>query len=162
MSEIPKEIILRHAANEASKYFANRIETERKENKVAVLIRNLMDSLFFLPCNENGYPDYHQFNSLYIPTMELAMPIDMNKKPKFVDITAEEIQVIVEKPLIFNHYDSWDRTPVIFMWEGRCMNRSRIPIEKLNVKELMIVAQNAIKKREGLILDEVLKNKIYK
>ena len=163
MDRVPKEVIARHAFDEASRYFANKIKEERKQGKVAVLVQNLMDSLFFLPCDKNGFPDYQRYNALHIPDMQLAMPIEMHKKelPK-IDTTIEEIQVIVESPILSRYYDNWERIPVVFMWSGRCVNRSRIPIERLNVQELMRVTQRAIQNREGLIIDEALKNKIYK
>ena len=58
-------------------------------------------------------------------------------------------------------YD-WQEPPVVFMWSGKRMGTDLVPIEKLNISELMRVAQAAIKNREGLVIDDALKNKIYK
>ena len=170
MDRVPEEVLIRHASRKASEYFANRIEEERKNGRVAVLVRNLMDSLFFLPCTKEGYPDYYMYRSLHIPNIHLATPIFENEGEDISrtatsevirQLSVEEFQVIVERPLVSQSYD-WREKPVIFLWEGRCMNREKIPIERLNVSELLKLAQNAIMKREGLIIDEATKNKIYK
>jgi len=42
------------------------------------------------------------------------------------------------------------------------MDRKRIPIEKMDVSALLRAAQVAVHKREGLIVDEALRNKVYK
>jgi len=41
------------------------------------------------------------------------------------------------------------------------MSRKKVPIEKLDVKFLMKLAQEAIKSREGLIIDEAISNRLY-
>ena len=161
MDRVPKEVILRHAAKEASRYFADRIEEERRGGRVAVLVKNFVDGLFFLPCKENGYPDYYYQKTIHIPQISPILMVSDIDSLATADITVEELTIMVEKPILSYSYD-WREPPTVFMWEGRVMDRVRLPIEKLNVAELMRAAQVAIQKREGLIVDEALKNKIYK
>jgi len=159
--DVPREVIFRHAFREASDYFASRIEEKRREGQVAILVQKPADTLYFMPCNEKGYPNYYQLKALHIPyiaPMLVASDLDALVTQ---DLRIEEITIFLEKPLLSYRYDYMEQ-PTIFMWEGREMNRERIPIEKMNISELMRVAQAAIGKREGIIVDEALKNKIYK
>jgi hypothetical protein len=50
----------------------------------------------------------------------------------------------------------------VFLWEAEIMDSKKIPIEKLNVQELMLLAQTAIKNREGIILNVTMDNKLIK
>lgn len=159
MEQIPEEVIFRHAFSEAAKFFAGKIEEKRREGFVAVLVEDFYHSLFFFPCNRDGYPKMHNLKSLELPKLEHWLTI--GDTPPSQNITCYEVEIMCERPLIMSHYH-WQQTPLIFMWSGRKMGRNLVPVEKLNVSELMRVAQAAIKNREGLIVDEVLKNKIYK
>lgn len=158
--EVPREVIFRHAFSVAAKYFAERFEEERRGGRVPVLVKEMYDSLYFLPCNERGYPDYFMLKSMELPRLEAFLTMgDIDKVP--TSITAHEVTIMVEKPLLAQSYD-WQQPPIVFMWEGRRMGTERIPMEKLNVSELMRVAQVAVQKREGLVIDDALRNKIYK
>ena len=120
----------------------------------------MYDSLYFLPCNERGYPNQFMLKSIELPRLEAFLTGgDIDKVP--TSITAHEVTIMVEKPLLTQSYD-WQQPPIVFMWEGRRMGTERIPMEKLNVSELMRVAQVAVGKREGLVIDDALRNKIYK
>lgn len=156
---IPAEAIYRHAFQEAARYFAGKIEEKRRNGFVAVLVEDFYESLFFLPCNENGYPDYYQLKALELPRLE-AFLVESDI-PLTTTVTAYETTIIIEKPMLSYRYD-YNDYPVVFMWSGKKIDKQSIPIEKLNVSELLRVAQTAIKNREGLIIDEALKNKIYK
>lgn len=160
MIEIPVEVIYRHAFRKTAEYFAGKIEQKRREGFVAVLVEDFWDSLYFMPCNELGYPRDYYLETLELPKISASwltegeIPIDKS-------ITFNKITIRVDKPLISQRYDFQDY-PYIFMWEGRRMGTDILPIDQLNVRELMRVAQLAVKNREGLIIDEALKNKIYK
>lgn len=157
--DVPREVIFRHAFGVAAKFFAEKIEQERREGKVAVLVKDFTHSLFFMPCKDNGYPQNYYLKTLHIPRIApILMVSDIESMP---DLQVEELTVTVERPLLSQSYD-YREPPIVFMWEGRVADRTRVPIENLDVGELMRAAQVAIGKREGLIVDEVLKNKIYK
>lgn len=159
MDNIPAEVIYRHAFQKTAEYFAGKIEQRRKDGYVAVLVEDYYESLFFMECDRDGYPKSRQYKSLELPRLEAFLTV--GEIPVSTQIQCYEIEIIIEKPLIASNY-YWQPHPVIFMWSGRKMGRQQIPVERLNVQELMRVAQTAIKNREGLIVDEALKNKIYK
>jgi len=156
--EVPREVIFRHAFAEAAKYFADKIEQERRDGRVAVLVKNFNDSLFYLPCDDRGYPRTHYLKVLEMP--RLSVFAHTWEIPRTQDITVMETEISIQKPLLSQRYDM--DYPIVFMWEGRKMGSERVPVEKLNVSELMRIAQTAIQNREGLVIDEALKNKIYK
>lgn len=158
--EVPREVIFRHAFSVAAKYFAERIEEERRSGRVAVLVKDMAESLYFLPCNEGGYPQYYQMKTIELPRLEAFLTVgDIDKVPS--TITVHEITIYCSKPLLTQSYD-YNEPPIVFMWEGKKMGTEHVPMEKLNVSELMRVAQVAIQKREGLVIDDALRNKIYK
>lgn len=161
MQEIPAEILYRHAYKQAADYFAGLIEEHRKGGQVAVLVKDMFHSLYFMPCNRNGYPDYHYFRSLELPSLA-AFVTDEEALVKIDDLHAKEVEIRIEKPLLSANYNYWSEPPVVFMWEGRRMGTKYIPAEQLNVQELMKLARQTIARREGIIIDEVLRNKIYK
>lgn len=160
MREIPVEVIYRYAFNKTAEYFAGRLEQKRREGFVAVLVEDFWDSLYFMPCNKLGYPRSYYLETLELPKISTAW-LTEGEIPIDTSITFSKITIQVEKPLISQRFDFEDY-PYIFMWSGKRMGTERLPIDKLNVQELMRVAQLAIKNREGLIIDEALKNKIYK
>lgn len=98
MDNIPKEVILRHASREAGNYFSEKIEQERKEGKVAVLLKDFTNSLYFLPCDDNGYPNTYGAKVLHIPQIA-PMPLmsDISQMAT-LDFTVEELILQVESP----------------------------------------------------------------
>lgn len=158
--EVPREVIFRHAFIIAAKYFAERFEEERRNGRVPVLVKEMYDSLYFLPCNERGYPNQFMVKSIELPRLSAFLTIgDIATVP--VSITAHEVTIMIDKPLLTQSYD-YNQPPIVFLWEGKRMGTERIPMEKLNVSELMRVAQVAVEKREGLVIDDALRNKLYK
>lgn len=160
MNEIPLEVLVRHASHEVGKFFAEKVEKKRAEGYVAVLVSDFTDNLYFMKCDKNGYPNAHMFNYMTFDSLSLTA-ISMNSVPSMSTMSVEEVSICIEKPLLTGRYDYRER-PAVFLWEGRQMSKHKIPLEKLNVSELMKLAQQVIKDREGLVIDEALKNKIYK
>lgn len=156
--DVPKEVIERHAFREAAEYFANKIAERRKNGQVAILVEEMYDALFYIPCNEVGYPQYHTLRALELP--RLSEWLTVGEIPT-TGIVAHEIEIVVDRPLLSYRYDFMEY-PTVFMWKGRRMGMNTVPAEKLNVQELMRVAQAAIQSREGLVIDDALKNKLYK
>lgn len=159
MYDVPKEVIYRYAYREAANYFAEKLENKRKAGCVAVLVEGAYETMYFMPCDVNGYPDSYRLRTLELPALSVRSFSDYEEVP-YEQMTCYEVEIRVEKPLLAQSFGPGH--PVVFMWSGRRMGEDRVPIEKLNVKELMIAAQNAVKSREGLVIDEALKNKIYK
>lgn len=157
--DVPKEVIERHAYREAAEYFANKIAERRKNGQVAILVENMYDAILYINCNERGYPQFHTLRTLELPRLSEYLVVGDIPPPSQIECFETDIQV--EKPLLSYRYDYMDY-PTVFMWSGRRLGTSRIPAEKLNVQELMRVAQAAIKGREGLVIDDALKNKLYK
>jgi len=159
MDRVPLEVIARHACRTIGDFFATQAEKERKNGKVAVLVEDFVNSLYYMPCDKHGYPNFHRFNYLTYDSLSIAVMKQEEHIP--VSQTVEEIIIEIEKPLITNRYD-WQDKPYVFLWEGKKMSSRKIPLEKLNVSELLKLAQEAVKSREGLVIDEAIKNKIYK
>lgn len=159
MEGIPREVLVRHAARKVGDYFAEQVERERMNGRVAILVEDFTNSLYFMRCNESGYPESHNFKYATFDSLSL-IAITAGEIPPST-MTVEEVSIMIEKPLISQRYD-YNGYPVVFMWSGRRIGKSKIPLEKLNVSELMKLAQAAIKNREGLVIDEAISNKIYK
>lgn len=157
--EVPKEVIFRHAYKTAADYFAGKIEERRKAGFVPVFVEDTYETLYYMPCNERGYPNYGQMRFLELPRLSaFLVESDISK---VAPMTVQEVTIVVDSPMLTQRYD-WHEPPVVFMWKGKRMGMDVVPIEKLNVSELMRVAQVAIQNREGLVIDDALKNKIYK
>jgi|SRR5581483_8600555 len=159
MWQVPAEVIYRHAFRTAAEYFAGKIEQKRREGFVAVLVEDYYDSLYFAPCNRNGYPKFHHLQTLELPRLQAF--VTTQDIPPTTEVTCYKVEIIIEKPILTQNYDPSDY-PIVFMWSGRKTGKEIVPVEQLNVQELMRIAQAAIKNREGLVIDEALKNKIYK
>lgn len=160
MYDVPKEVVYRYAFRKASDYFAEKLEKKRREGYVAVLVEGAYETMYFMRCNDDGYPDTHRLMTLELPALSVKSFSDYEEVP-YEMMTCYQVEIRVETPLLTQSFGPTGY-PCVFMWSGRRMGEDRVPIEKLNVKELMIVAQNAVKSREGLVIDEALKNKIYK
>ncbi len=64
MDRVPLEVIVRHASHKVGDLFAEKVEKERMNGKVAILVEDFTNSLYFMPCDRYGYPNYGQFNYL--------------------------------------------------------------------------------------------------
>lgn len=160
MNEIPLEVLVRHASREVGNFFAEKVEKKRAEGYVAVLVSDFTDNLYFLRCDKNGYPDTYRFNYMTFDSISVAT-LAADSLPSVSSMTVDEVSICLEKPLLTGRYDYRER-PAVFLWEGRQISKKKIPLEKLNVSELMKLAQQVIKDREGLVIDEAFRNKIYK
>lgn len=168
---IPVEYILRHGALEVSKYFEQIITGQRAKGKVAVLVDDYTYSLFFQPCNLYGYPKVGQIKTLEINTSLLSVnSISQLDTSSLATSMISEVTIFIERPLVVMRLDEdletgqWspEGKTYISLWSGRKVDTKKVPVEQLNVKELMILAQKAIENREGLVIDEAIRNKIYK
>lgn len=160
MYRVPKEVIYRHAFQEIGEYFAKKATEERQNGKVAILVKDFIDSIYYFPCDERGAPEYWQQKYATISNLEAIMCADASDAFAMQSVTMEEKTIQVERPILSSMFD--EMYPTVFLWSGRVVSRKQIPLEKLNVKELMKLAQNVITTREGLVIDEAFKNKIYK
>lgn len=157
---VPLEVITRHAARKVGDYISEQVEERRKAGYVAVLVEDFTNSFYYFPCDEYGYPrEYYQnymtFDSLSVMTLK------EQELPSVQTMTVEELSIMVDRPMLTQRMD-WQERPYIFLWSGKIMSRRKIPLEKLNVSELMKLAQQVVLNREGLVIDEALKNKVYK
>jgi hypothetical protein len=159
MDRVPLEVIIRHACHKIGDYFAEQAEKERKNGKVAILVEDFTNSLFYMPCDEHGYPNFHHFN--YMTFDSLSMIAIQNQEMPSTPMTIKEVSIMIDRPMLTQRMD-WQERPYVFMWSGKKMTTREIPLEKLNVSELMKLAQEVVKSREGLVIDEAMKNKIYK
>lgn len=161
MQNVPLEVLVRHAARQVGDYLAQQVEDERKHNRVAILVEDFTNSFYFMDCDEYGYPIYHNFKYMTFDSSLLTAIQNENVMPITTNMHVEEVTIYIESPMLTQRYD-WNERPVVFLWRGKKMSSRKIPLESLNVQELQKLAQKAIKNREGLVIDEALKNKIYK
>lgn len=161
MERIPLEVIIRHACREIGNYFAEQAEQERRNGKVAVLVEDFTNSIYYMPCDTNGFPNYHQFNYMTFDSLSLFTICKDGQTPTTEKMHVKEISIIIERPILAQRYD-YEMKPIVFMWSGRKIGSRDLPLEKLNISELMKLAQKATQDREGLVIDEAIKNKIYK
>lgn len=161
MDQIPLEVLVRHASRKVGDFIAKKVEEERKNNKVAILVEDFTYSFYFMDCDKYGYPKMYQFKYMTFDSLNLMAMKDYDYSTTPVTMSVDEVSIYIESPMLTQRYD-WEQRPVVFLWKGRKISSQKIPIEKLDVSELMKLAQQAIKNREGLVIDEALKNKIYK
>lgn len=160
MYRVPIEMVIRHASKTVGQFFADKVESERKNGKVAILVEDFTNSLYFMSCDIQGYPVCHYFKYMTFDSLSLQV-LNNGEVPEMTTMAVKEVSIMIEKPMISQRFD-WQDKPYVFLWFGRKVSSQDIPLEKLNVSELMKLAQKAINDREGLIIDEAIKNKIYK
>lgn len=162
--DIPIEYILKKGFNSVGKYFEELIENERLRERVAVHYSDINECILFVPCDIKGYPKVRYFEFLTMMGFPKMLSVD---EPINYSDTVQVYKKCVEirEPEIFERVatsESIFPETVFFMWKGEIRDKQEIPIEQLDVKYLMQLAQEAIKKREPIILDEVIKNKLIK
>lgn len=163
MFTAPKEYVEAKMLQKVGNYFTELIVQKWHEKKVAVLVEDSLTSLYFFPCNENGYPD-----SRYLNYLEIDSPLGVaswgdQTTPIVGSCTVWKKEIAVQRPLLVFE-EPWElhTTPTIYMWSGKVMQNSKMPLENLDVKYLMKLAQEAIKNREGIYIDKVIENKLIK
>ena len=161
MDRVPLEMVIRHASRSIGDYFSNQVEEKRRNGKVAVLVEDYTNSLYFMECDKYGYPNVHMFKYVSFNSLDIGVITSEQMLSTPVSMSVDEVSIMIEKPMLTQRFDYMDK-PYVFMWYGRKIGSKKIPIEQLNVSELMRLAQQAIINREGLVIDEALKNKIYK
>lgn len=161
--DIPEDYIVRYGTKEAGYYFAELFMQKRAEGKVAVLIDDFTTSFFFIECDKHGYPKRRYTDFLTYMAYPKLSAWEENSSPVMDTSTVLKKTIEVESPLIsYNFRPTFYPTPYVFMWQGRILDKAEVPIESLDVSKLLRLAQEAVQKREGLIIDEVLKNKLIK
>lgn len=164
MSEVPKEYLVAKASRKFADYFSEKFLCNWNTGRVPVVIDDVFTSFYFFPCDDHGFPKAHNFHSIEIQTPLASTGTFEEMMSQQIDVL--KVEVSIESPmLVMQDHDAWwdpHGKPYVFMWQGRKRNGTKIPVSELNVKELMILAQKAIQSREGIILDEATKNKIYK
>lgn len=163
MQELPIKYILDRGFHEVGHYFQELVKNKRMENKVAVHYNDINESLLFVECDIHGFPKIRYFEFLTIMGLPKLMSEDFASisetttqvYKKCVEIREPEIIFKMENGTLFgeNYY---------FMWRGEIRDKHEIPLEQLDIKYLTILAQEVIKKREPIILDDVIKNKLIK
>jgi hypothetical protein len=163
-SEREKEYILHRGMSVVADYFRNRVMDAFQQGKVAVLVKTFVEGLYFIPCDEWGYPQVTQLKFVEFPPLT-AWGMTKDGEVPTQNISVTEYTIWVKRPLVLcdvPDFEVWNRRPQVFLWEAEIMDTKKIPIEKLNVQELMLLAQTAIKNREGIILNVAMDNKPIK
>lgn len=154
--------VLRKGFYEVAEYFRKLFEEERINHKVPVKINDRpMESLFFAECDITGVPKrmYYEFLTFNSP-----LKVFIEKQDLIVDnISVRRKAIQIERPILQTQLN-WDMPYQVFyfLWEGRILDDIELDLADLDVKYLQQLSQEAIKKREPIILDEVIKNKLIK
>lgn len=157
-----EEYVLRKGCYEVANYFKDLFSQKRIDGKVAVMVEDYTTSFFFMPCDKFGYPKYRE--QRYLSFIDTHLRCFEECADPYCDISkVTQKTIIVRKPLIFQEVNfNYSPEHYIFLWEGEMVDSKEIPIGELDIKQLMKLTQSAIEKREGIIIDEVLKNKLIK
>ncbi|MGI5828438.1 MAG: hypothetical protein ACOX6V_05460 [Patescibacteria group bacterium] len=161
--DILEEYIYERGFHDLGDYFSNLIRDKRAEGKVAVMINDYTYSLLFTECDKRGYPKMRHLEYLTFmsyPTLNMSVE---EFSPYISETTVYRKEIEIEYPMCLfkSGYDFMEQ-PWVFMWQGKIVNKQEVPPEKLDVKYLMKLAQEAVIKREGIILDDVSKNILIK
>ena len=157
-TNIEIEYVYRLCFRRMAEYFSEKITEKRKQGYVPVLVEDFFETIYYVPCNDDGLPKLRYVKILKIPPVILSDFV--GETPNVTTLNIDEFMIEINSPLVTYNLDNLK--PLWFMWSGKQVYQSKIPLDQLNIKELMIVAQKAIRSREGLVVDEALKNKIYK
>lgn len=154
--------LIKIGAYEVGNYFKEFFLQKRANGLVPIMVDDFTTSFYFMPCDINGVPKRSSYEYLTFRNSKIT---DFNSGSPTIDmgnITKKEI--VIDRPLIGRSF-AFGYEPMeyfYFLWSGRVVENQDIPIGDLDIKKLMKLAQNAIEKREGLIIDEVLKNRLIK
>lgn len=162
MDSIPLEYIYRRGADEIARYFRELIIGKMVERKVAVMVEDYTHSLFFVDCDQYGLPTRRYFRFLTLwdsPNFLLHEDAD----PCIDECKVTEKEITIDRPIAHfeDRYD-FPNSLYVFMWQGRVTSQRERPVEELDVKQLLRLARSAVESRDGLIIDEVLKNRQIK
>lgn len=146
-----------------SEYFSDMLCSKWPEKKIPILVEDsLRTEVWYEDCDDLGRPRRKYIETLTFSGIS-AMMWTENTAPDFSTCTAYKNEIEIMYPLVYqeNHFNYFPETQY-FLWKGETRSKKEIPIERLNVSELMKVAQEVVRKREGIVLDDVLKNKLIK
>jgi len=159
-----KEYVLNRGASIVADHFRNKIMDNFRGGKVAVLVKHLGEMLYFMDCDENGYPKRDSFRT--IESLGLLPFLESGEEALLEATTFTEYTIVLKRPLVMTKLPDLEEfygyKMIVFLWEGEIIDSKKVKLEELDIKHLMKLAQEAIKKREGLIIDLVDKNKKIK
>lgn len=164
MNNIPLKYIYSRGFDEVAYWFKEKVANERVNKKVPVYYYDVVDSFIYVICDEQGYPQRPYWEFITMVGLPKIMPQDIGTIP-FEDVTYSKKIVRITRPEVgykVNDGISMFGKDYFFLWNGDLVDRQEIPVEQLDIKYLLKIAQETIKKREPLILDEVIKNKLIK
>lgn len=147
------------------RWFQEEVKKQRINGKVPVIYSDINDSILYVPCNKKGIPNIRVWE--FMTLMGLPKALDWTESTEYspTDPQIYKKSVMINQPeIVFRVAETSNPLgeDYYFMWRGDLVDKQEIPIEQLDVKYLMRLAQEAIEKREPIILDEVTKHKLIK
>lgn len=163
MQEIPFEYIQKYGIRETADFFAELLMKKRMSGYVPVLVEDFLTSFLFVEADVIGRPKkrYHQSLSfLGLP----KMMTEMSEISPYDTTTVLRKEFEIEKPLVYYEFrPNWEPGEMtIFLWSGRLVSQREVPISSLDVKELLKLSQEVIRKRDGIIMNEAFVNSFIK
>jgi|SRR6185312_4613437 len=155
--------VLEKGIYDTARYFSELMRDERIAGNVPVIVNERpMESWFFVPCDMHGIPKimYYEFLTFSMPKTAWTDGSDLMTVP---DMAVHKKTIRIERPMrqVQMAIAGFPET-FYFLWEGELMDSVEMDLAKLDVKYLQQLSQEAIKRREPMILDEVIKNKLIK
>ena len=164
--ENKEEYIKQVGIREVSRFLTDLLYKRYESGKIPVLVDDKYTwQVIFTEADKYGRPMRPDVEFLTLPNlfigklMEEGVEIDYSEQVVATRFCVQLINPVVSYQ--FRPNFELDRS-YYFMWMGEIIDRQEIPVEKLNVKELLRLAQKAVKERNGIIIDEVAKNRLIK
>jgi len=163
--ENEEEYIKRFGIKEVGYFLTDLLYKRFETGKIPVLVDDKYSwQVIFTEADKYGRPMRPYVEFLTLPSLFIN-----DLMTEGAEITCSEVKVTTFCVRLINPVVACNFRPKFepdrsyyFMWMGEIVHRQEIPVEKLDVKELLRLAQKAIKERNGIIIDEVAKNKLIK
>jgi hypothetical protein len=160
-----EEYIKKIGIKEVSYFLTDLLYKRFEGGQIPVLVDDkYMWQVIFTEADKYGRPMRSYVEFLTLPSLFINNLMTERAEISYTEVTATKFCVRLINPVVaYNFRPSFepDRS-YYFMWMGKIIDRQEIPVEKLDVKELLRLAQKAIKDRNGIIIDEVAKNRLIK
>ena len=163
--EIPYKYIMDRGIRETEQWFGQIVRDQRLSHRVPIHYMDHSDCFIFVECDEIGNPmkTWYEFISF---TGRMPKIVSVDEPINYLDTISYQKKVIaIDRPQVYlqidNGMDFWGKV-YKFLWEGKLEDKQELTLEQMDVKFLIKLTQEAIKKRQPIILDEVIKNKLIK
>jgi len=164
MEDTELQYYIKAGMYDVSNFYYKKIEEMRKQNKVPVIINNNKDITYWVDCDLYGMPKMRYIELIEFDNYFIKAINENDFKNINTDITVLRKCIMIESPLLYRQINSFSRNNsyMYFMWSGSIQEKEYIPIEKLNITEILKIVNKTIEQRSEIVINDVIKNKIIK